>query len=113
MTIDRDDLDPTPSRRPPDDATPMGRIEGRDRERYARLWGVDLDTAAGQEDFDTDCKMMWVEHAETEGVPGEPSYRAIDLEQFARAWRPMSESEYYEAEIERRKAAQRPRPRPN
>jgi hypothetical protein len=92
---DDDELEPI-IRRPPSDATAFGRIKGRDRFLYARLWGCDLDTEDGREDFDITFKMMFCAHAEAEGVPGLPGYRAIDEETFARNWRPPPMSELIE-----------------
>jgi hypothetical protein len=104
------EFDPIPVRLPPDDRTPMGRIEGRDKRRYARLWGIDLDAPAdddgypgGRADFDLCIKMMFCDHAELDRphLDGGPMWRNIDLEEFAAAWRPPTESEMIEEEIDR------------
>ena len=103
--IDDDDL--IPIRHPPNPATPWGRIKGRDRRRYARLWGIDLDLEfdgySGQADFDLSFKMMFCDDAEAEGI-GRPEHRTIDPEKFAAAWRPPTMSEMIEEEIARRRA---------
>ena len=41
--FDEDDDGLPPQKAGFDDKTAWGRINGRDRRRYARLWGVDLD----------------------------------------------------------------------
>jgi hypothetical protein len=107
--IDDDDL--PPPRPSYDDKTAWGRINGRDRRRYARLWGVDLDRPAeddcpsGEEEFNLDVKMMSSEHSKAEGPIGGPGHRTIDKEEFAAAWRPMTESEYLDEIIAERIAA--------
>jgi hypothetical protein len=110
MTLDDDDL---PPQRPVyDDKTDWGRINGRDKRKYARLWGVDLDQPAdddysGEEHYSLCIKMMFIAHCEAEGPIGEPGHRKIDLEEFARAWRPPTESEMLDEIIaERRRAEQ-------
>jgi hypothetical protein len=119
MTMPDDDLDPIPVRRPPDDSTPHGRIEGRDRRKYARLWGIDLDIPpddvygypGGQAEFDLVYKLMGgdLHQAEEARRAAGMSWResALDLEEFAAAWRPPSESEMIEEEIAWRIAEER------
>ena len=108
-----DDDDPPRRRAAPDPNTPMGRIEGIHRRRYARLWRVDLDLPAdddysgGQAEFDLCLKMMWCDHVKAEGPISGPSHREIDLEEFASAWRPPSLSELIEEIIAERIAAER------
>jgi hypothetical protein len=110
-----DDLDdfPPPLRPSFDDKTAWGRINGRDRRRYAALWGVDLDAPAGddypngEEHYSLCVKMMVIHHGTVEGPIGEPSHRTIDLEEFAAAWRPMTESEYFDELIAERIAEER------
>jgi hypothetical protein len=124
--IDYDD-DLPPQRRPSDDTTPYGRIWGRDKRRYARLWGVVLDRPAsdeepsGEEEFRTTYLMMTMDHnaAEDEmfgpigggknGRPRHPFNDEIPKEEFAAAWRPMTESEMIEEEIAERLAEERRR----
>jgi hypothetical protein len=116
-----DDLDdfPPPLRPSFDDKTAWGRINGRDRRRYARLWGVDLDRPredlpngealpSGEEEFSLNVKMMSCDHAAAEGYrPGGKSlpHRHVDKEEFAAAWRPMTLSEIYDEMIAERIAA--------
>jgi hypothetical protein len=109
---DDDELEPI-IRRPPSDATAWGRINGRDRRLYARLWGCDLDSEDGREDFDITFKMMFVDHAEAEGVPGELGYHTIDEETFARNWRPPPMSELIETLLANERARRAEPPRPN
>jgi hypothetical protein len=102
--VSDDDDEP---RRLPSDATPYGRIIGRDRWRCAELWGCDLTTAEGRETFRILSMMMSCARAEIEGIgKGRPPWRKIDLEQFAANWRPPSLSEIlqdlYEDEKHRR-----------
>jgi len=108
---DDDDALP-PVKREYDDKTAHGRINGRDRRKYAHLWGIDLDRPAeddcisGQREFDIDYMTMSGEHYEAEGPVGDRGRRKIDLEQFAAAWRPMTLSEFYEEEIFERERAE-------
>jgi hypothetical protein len=109
-----DDRDDEP-RRLPSDATPYGRIIGRDRWRYAQAWDCDLTTAEGREEFSICCKMMSCARAELEGIgKGPPPWRKIDLEQFAANWRPPTLSEtlewLYEDEKQRRAEPEGPSP---
>jgi hypothetical protein len=112
---DDDDLDSVPVRKAPDPSTPMGRIEGHDQSKYARLWGIDLDTPAdddypgGQADFELTIKLMWCDWAEARGSFLDNTRREIDLEDFAAAWRPPTMSEMIEEEIERREEEARRR----
>jgi hypothetical protein len=133
MTLDDDD-DLPPQPRPPDDTTPHGRIWGRDKRRYARLWGVDLDRPAdddynGEEDFRITYLMMSSDHHDAEDEmfgpigsrafgggkvlpdgtyrPRHPFDDEIPLEEFAAAWRPLTMSEMIEMEIAERIAAER------
>jgi hypothetical protein len=115
MTMPLDDDDDLPPPRPTyDDKTAWGRINGRDRHRYAALWGVDLDRPreddlmSGEEEYGLTVKLMTSDHHKCEdralgpiGVRG--GREGIDLEEFAAAWRPMTESEYLDEEIERRR----------
>jgi hypothetical protein len=121
MTIDDDDFDPIPVRRPPYDSTPYGRIWGRDKRKYARLWGIDLDLPpdgdypGGEADFRVTCLLMGHDHhlAEEQAFGqwgGGPDGRRrsvhdeIPLEEFAAAWTPPTEEDFIEEEIERREA---------
>jgi hypothetical protein len=102
-----------------DDKTAWGRINGRDRRRYARLWGVDLDRPredlpnsealpSGEEEFSLNVKMMSCDHAAAEGYRfGGKSlpHRHVDKEEFAAAWRPITLSEMYDQIIAERTAA--------
>jgi hypothetical protein len=131
MTLDDDD-DLPPQPRPPDDTTSYGRIWGRDKRRYARLWGVDLDRRTsddcpigGDEEFRTTYLLMSMDHAAAEdemfgpigggkdGRPRHPFNDHLDKEEFAAAWRPPTESEMIEEEIERREEEARRRRYPN
>jgi hypothetical protein len=117
--LDEDD-DGLPAQRAGfDDKTAWGRINGRDRRRYARLWGVDLDRPredlpngealpSGEEEFNLYVKMMSCDHSVAEGYrPGGKSlpHRHVDEEEFAAAWRPMTESEMLDEIIAERIAA--------
>jgi hypothetical protein len=72
-------------------ATPLMRVEGRDAERYAEAWGVDLSDDLGRKIFDLEVKFMVVAHAEAgEGLPFS---ERIDLETFALNYRPPTSAE--------------------
>ena len=116
--FDEDDDGLPPQKAGFDDKTPWGRINGRDRHRYARLWGVDLDRPreelpegdlpSGEEEFNLYVKMMSCDHSVAEGYrPGGKSlpHRHVDEEEFAAAWRPMTESEMLDEIIAERIAA--------
>ena len=116
--FDEDDDGLPPQKARVDDKTPWGRINGRDRCRYARLWGVDLDRPreelpegdlpSGEEEFNLYVKMMSCDHSVAEGYrPGGKSlpHRHVDEEEFAAAWRPMTESEMLDEIIAERIAA--------
>ena len=74
--FDEDDDGLPPQKAGFDDKTAWGRINGRDRRRYARLWGVDLDrpredclTARSCERrgrVQPDVKLMCFDHYKTE-----------------------------------------------
>jgi hypothetical protein len=89
---------------------------GRDRWRYAELWGCDLSTETGRKEFTLCTKFMSMDRAEAEGIGKGPSpWPKIDLEQFAANWRPPTMSEtlewLYEDEKQRRaEAAEQPEP---
>jgi hypothetical protein len=108
---DDDEFDTIPVRRPPDPDTPSGRIQGIHKRKYARLWGVALDIVDGdyngQDDFDVTYKLMWSDHARAEGLWGDNTRREIDLEEFALAWRPPTESEMIDEIIAERIAEER------
>jgi hypothetical protein len=117
--FDEDDDDLPAQKAGFDDKTAWGRINGRDRRRYARLWGVDLDRRredlpngealwSGEEEFSLNVKMMSCDHAAAEGYrPGGKSlpHRHVDEEEFAAAWRPITLSEMYDEIIAERIAA--------
>jgi|SRR5271165_2401916 len=126
MTLDDDD-DLPPQPRPPDDTTPYGRIWGRDKRRYAKLWDVDLDRPAsdegpsGEEEFRTTYLLMSMDHSAAEdemfgpigggkdGRKRHPFNDQLDKEEFAAAWRPPTVSEMIEEEIAERIAEERRR----
>jgi hypothetical protein len=97
---DADDGLPPLKRPAPDERRPLGRIEGRDKRKYARLWRIELDWEFGEDDFDVCCKMMWCDWAKS----NKPH---LDLEEFAAAWMPPTESEMIEEEIAERIAEER------
>jgi hypothetical protein len=116
-----DDLDdfPPPLRPSFDDKTAWGRINGRDRRRYARLWGVDLDRPreelpegvlmSGEEEFSLDIKLMFFDRYKTEDAMRDQGMSwgeaHVDEEEFAEAWRPPTESEMLDEIIAERIAA--------
>ena len=116
--FDEDDDGLPPQKAGFDDKTPWGRINGRDRRRYARLWGVDLDRPreelpegvlmSGEEEFILNSKLMSFDHAIAEGyrIGGRSlPHRHVDEEEFAAAWRPPTLSDVYDEIIAERIAA--------
>jgi hypothetical protein len=72
-------------------ATPLMRIEGRDAERYAEAWGVDLSCDLGRKLFELHVKFMLFAHAGAE--EGLPFAESIDLETFALNYRPPTSAQ--------------------
>ena len=83
-----DDEGLEPPLRPP--LTPLGCILGRDRERYAFAWGVDLDIDGW---FDVETKFMILDHCQHEDEARLRGQPALDLEAFAEKWRPATYAE--------------------
>jgi hypothetical protein len=115
---DSDDLDGLrPHPHGYDDKTAWGRINGRDRRKYARLWGIDLDIPpfdepgghypGGEADFDLTVKLMSFDHGTAQGSYRDGTHRDIDEEEFAAAWRPPTESEMLDEIIVARIAEER------
>ena len=117
--FDEDDDGLPPQKAGFDDKTPWGRINGRDRRRYARLWGVDLDRPreelpegvlmSGEEEFSLDIKLMCLDRYKTEDAMRDRGMSwaeaHVDEEEFAEAWRPPTESEMLDEIIAERIAA--------
>ena len=105
--IDDDDNDFPPLRPSHDDRTAYGRICGRDREIYAKAWGIPLDyvedgVPIGEQLFRYATMDMSMEYSEV--APRAQWGEGPDEEQFALRWRPKTLSEMIEDEIERRRA---------
>ncbi len=98
-----DDDDLSPARPVWTDLTPLGRIMGRDAEKYARAWGIDLDDELGRKLYDLETRFMSVAHSDAE----DRALTKIDYEAFALAWRPepLSEILRWLAEDEKRRRA--------
>ena len=115
--FDEDDDGLPPQKAGFDDKTPWGRIR-RDR-RPTPAYGASTSIGrarncrkgilpSGEEEFNLYVKMMSCDHSVAEGYrPGGKSlpHRHVDEEEFAAAWRPMTESEMLDEIIAERIAA--------
>ncbi len=107
MTLEDEPDDRPPLQPPHDDRTAYGRICGRDREIYAKAWGIPLDyvedgVPIGEQLFRYACMDMSMEYSEV--APRAQWGEGPDEEQFALRWRPKTLSEMIEDEIERHRA---------